>query len=46
MPINTGLTFLFGGVLGWIVVRLLKPEPHLEGLIIAMCSTGIAVGSH
>ncbi|XP_074369489.1 protein PIN-LIKES 7-like [Apium graveolens] len=40
MPINTALTFLFGGILGWIVVRLLKPEPHLEGLITAMCSTG------
>lgn len=40
MPINIGLTFLFGGVLGWIAVKLLKPEPHLEGLIIAMCSSG------
>lgn len=40
MPINTGLTFLIGGVLGWIAVRLLQPEPHLEGLIIAMCSSG------
>lgn len=46
MPVNTGLTFLFGGILGWIAVRLLKPEPHLEGLITAMCSTGIAVAFH
>lgn len=40
MPINVGLTFLFGGILGWIAVKLLKPKPHLEGLIIAMCASG------
>ncbi|KAL8158787.1 LOW QUALITY PROTEIN: hypothetical protein V2J09_000324 [Rumex salicifolius] len=40
MPINVGLTFLFGGIFGWIAVKLLKPEPHLEGLIIACCSAG------
>ncbi|XP_024975552.1 protein PIN-LIKES 7-like [Cynara cardunculus var. scolymus] len=40
MPINIGLTFLCGGILGWIAIKLIKPKPHLEGLIIAMCSTG------
>lgn len=40
MPINAGLTFLIGGLLGWIAVRLLQPEPHLDGLVIAMCSSG------
>ncbi|KAG9129113.1 hypothetical protein Leryth_006378 [Lithospermum erythrorhizon] len=40
MPVNIGLTFLFGGTLGWIVVKILKPKPHLEGLIIATCSAG------
>lgn len=40
MPINIGLTFLCGGILGWIAVKLIKPKPHLEGLIMAMCSTG------
>eukprot|EP00262_Sarcandra_glabra_P006761 TRINITY_DN1928_c0_g1_i3.p1 TRINITY_DN1928_c0_g1~~TRINITY_DN1928_c0_g1_i3.p1 ORF type:complete len:430 (-),score=36.40 TRINITY_DN1928_c0_g1_i3:267-1556(-) len=40
MPINIGLTFLVGGILGWIVVRILKPESQLEGLIIATCSSG------
>ncbi|OVA03298.1 Auxin efflux carrier [Macleaya cordata] len=40
MPINIGLTFLLGGILGWIVVKILKPEPHLEGLVIASCSAG------
>jgi len=32
--------FLFGGILGWIVVKILRPKPHLEGLIIATCSSG------
>ncbi|TXG59236.1 hypothetical protein EZV62_013809 [Acer yangbiense] len=40
MPINIGLTFFFGGILGWIVVKILRPKPHLEGLIIATCSSG------
>ncbi|CAH9099657.1 unnamed protein product [Cuscuta epithymum] len=40
MPINIGLTFVFGGFLGWIAVKVLKPKPHLEGLIIASCSSG------
>ncbi|CAN8257787.1 unnamed protein product [Cochlearia groenlandica] len=40
MPVNMGLTFLFGGILGWIVVKLLKPPPYLEGLIVATCSSG------
>ncbi|KAL2905963.1 Protein PIN-LIKES 5 [Bienertia sinuspersici] len=38
MPINVGLTFLIGGILGWIAVKLLKPGSHLEGLVIASCS--------
>ncbi|KAK9074820.1 hypothetical protein SSX86_003139 [Deinandra increscens subsp. villosa] len=40
MPVNIGITFLCGGTLGWIAVKLIKPEPHMEGLIIAMCATG------
>ncbi|KAK4790772.1 hypothetical protein SAY86_031185 [Trapa natans] len=40
MPINIGITFLVGGVLGWLLVKLLKPRPHLEGLVIATCSAG------
>lgn len=40
MPVNIGLTFLIGGILGWILVKLLKPQPHLEGLVIATCSSG------
>ncbi|XP_031269245.1 protein PIN-LIKES 7-like [Pistacia vera] len=40
MPVNIGLTFLFGGILGWIVVKILRPKPYLEGLIIATCASG------
>ncbi|XP_052625292.1 protein PIN-LIKES 7 isoform X2 [Lactuca sativa] len=40
MPINIGITFICGGILGWIAIKLIKPKPHLQGLIIAMCSTG------
>ncbi|KAL2457664.1 Auxin efflux carrier family protein [Forsythia ovata] len=40
MPVNIGLTFLFGGIFGWIAVKILRPKPHLEGLIIATCSAG------
>ncbi|KAK1297053.1 hypothetical protein QJS10_CPB15g00206 [Acorus calamus] len=40
MPVNIGLTFLFGGILGWVVVKILKPEKYLEGLVIASCSAG------
>lgn len=40
MPVNIGLIFLFGSILGWLLVKLLKPEPHLEGLIIATSSAG------
>ena len=32
--------FFFRGILGWIVVKILRPKPHLEGLIIATCSSG------
>lgn len=40
MPINIGITFVIGGFLGWVAVKIVKPEPHLEGLIIATCSAG------
>ncbi|CAH2051435.1 unnamed protein product [Thlaspi arvense] len=40
MPVNMGLTFLIGGILGWMVVKILKPPPYLEGLIVATCSSG------
>ncbi|XP_015954345.1 protein PIN-LIKES 7-like [Arachis duranensis] len=40
MPVNIGCTFVIGGFLGWLIVKLLKPSLKVEGLIIAACSTG------
>lgn len=40
MVVNIGITFLIGGTLGWLAAKLLKPKPHLEGLIISMCASG------
>lgn len=40
MPVNIGLIYLLGGTLGWITVKLLRPERHLEGLIIAASTAG------
>ncbi|KAK9164892.1 hypothetical protein Scep_000083 [Stephania cephalantha] len=38
MPVNIGITFLLGGIFGWVFVKILKLEPYLEGLVIASCS--------
>ncbi|WOL16833.1 protein PIN-LIKES 7-like [Canna indica] len=40
MPVNIAMTFLIGGVLGWIAVKILRPDRHLEGLVISSCSAG------
>lgn len=40
MPVNIGFTFLFGGILGWTVVKIFKPKPYLEGLVIASSASG------
>ncbi|KAG6773737.1 hypothetical protein POTOM_021054 [Populus tomentosa] len=40
MPVNIGFTFLIGGILGWILVKIVRPKPYLEGLVIATCSSG------
>ncbi|KAK8968951.1 hypothetical protein KSP40_PGU020130 [Platanthera guangdongensis] len=40
MPVNIAITFLIGGMLGWVAVKILRPPRHLEGLIIANCSAG------
>ncbi|KAF7809554.1 protein PIN-LIKES 7-like [Senna tora] len=31
MPLNIALTFLIGGVMGWMIVKVLKPNPKLHG---------------
>ncbi|KAL6222164.1 hypothetical protein ACLB2K_005556 [Fragaria x ananassa] len=39
MIVNVALTFLIGSILGWLVVKILKPKPYQEGLVIASCSS-------
>lgn len=39
MIVNVGLTFLFGGILGWILVKIVRPKPYQEGLVMAACSS-------
>ncbi|KAF7092387.1 hypothetical protein CFC21_094890 [Triticum aestivum] len=38
MPVNIGIVFFAGGVLGWLAVLILRPPPHLRGLVVASCS--------
>ncbi|XP_065006816.1 protein PIN-LIKES 7-like isoform X3 [Musa acuminata AAA Group] len=40
MPVNIGITFLIGGILGWAAVKMLKLEHNLQALVIASCSAG------
>ncbi|KAK4261613.1 hypothetical protein QN277_004583 [Acacia crassicarpa] len=40
MPFNVLATFLIGSALGWLLIKLLRPPKHLEGLILGCCSTG------
>ncbi|KAF0905809.1 hypothetical protein E2562_008859 [Oryza meyeriana var. granulata] len=40
MPINIGITFMAGGILGWIACKILKPPQHFRGMVIAFCSAG------
>ncbi|KAG2324339.1 hypothetical protein Bca4012_038854 [Brassica carinata] len=40
MPINVLLTFIIGSFLGWIVILITKPPPHLRGLIVGCCAAG------
>ncbi|XP_012704632.1 protein PIN-LIKES 5 [Setaria italica] len=40
MPVNMGIIFLFGAVLGWVSVKAFRPREHLQGLVIASCSSG------
>uniref|UniRef100_A0A7C9EW97 Uncharacterized protein n=1 Tax=Opuntia streptacantha TaxID=393608 RepID=A0A7C9EW97_OPUST len=40
MPVNIFFTFIFGSVLGWILVKITRTPKHLKGLIIGSCSGG------
>ncbi|KAF8780141.1 hypothetical protein HU200_001802 [Digitaria exilis] len=40
MPVNMGIIFLIGAVLGWVSVKAFRTSEHLQGLVIACCSSG------
>lgn len=40
MPVNILLTFIIGSVLAWILIKITKTPPHLQGLVIGCCSAG------
>ncbi|KAJ0974508.1 hypothetical protein J5N97_016473 [Dioscorea zingiberensis] len=40
MPVNIGIVFVIGTILGWLIVKILRPEQYLEGVVMATCSAG------
>jgi len=40
MPFNVFLTFFFGAILGWIIVKITKPPEYLNGIVVANCCAG------
>ncbi|KAL5752250.1 hypothetical protein ACOSQ2_022757 [Xanthoceras sorbifolium] len=40
MPVNILLTFLIGSALAWILIKITRTPPHLQGLVIGCCSAG------
>ncbi|XP_022745772.1 protein PIN-LIKES 3-like [Durio zibethinus] len=40
MPVNLLLTFIFGSILAWILIKITKTPKHLQGVVIGCCSAG------
>ncbi|XP_022874037.1 protein PIN-LIKES 4-like isoform X2 [Olea europaea var. sylvestris] len=40
MPFNILITFIIGSALGWVVIQITRPPPHLHGLVIGCCAAG------
>ncbi|EEF33839.1 auxin:hydrogen symporter, putative [Ricinus communis] len=40
MPVNILLTFIIGSALAWVLIKITKTPPHLQGLVIGCCSAG------
>ncbi|KZV24377.1 Auxin efflux carrier family protein isoform 1 [Dorcoceras hygrometricum] len=40
MLVNIGITFFVGATLAWIASKIIKTEPHIQKLVMAMCSSG------
>ncbi|KAG4201627.1 hypothetical protein ERO13_A05G289600v2 [Gossypium hirsutum] len=40
MPLNILLTFVFGSILAWLLIKITKTPKHLRGIVIGCCSAG------
>ncbi|KAK9928520.1 hypothetical protein M0R45_025652 [Rubus argutus] len=40
MPVNILITFIVGSILGWMLIQLARPPPHLRGLVLGCCAAG------
>ncbi|KAL4577812.1 hypothetical protein LXL04_013926 [Taraxacum kok-saghyz] len=40
MPVNIIITFIIGAILGWVLILITRPPPHLKGLILGVSSAG------
>ncbi|GLT82490.1 hypothetical protein SLE2022_008560 [Rubroshorea leprosula] len=40
MPVNILLTFIIGSALAWLLIKITRTPPHLQGLVIGCCSAG------
>ncbi|EPS57973.1 hypothetical protein M569_16844, partial [Genlisea aurea] len=40
MPVNIAITFIVGGSFGWIAMKIIRPKPYIQNVIIAMCASG------
>lgn len=40
MPVNVLITFIIGSALGWVIIQLTRPPPHIRGLVIGCCAAG------
>lgn len=40
MPVNIFISCIIGSAFGWILVKITRTPPHLQGLVIACSSAG------
>ncbi|XVE68667.1 hypothetical protein DITRI_Ditri09bG0087300 [Diplodiscus trichospermus] len=40
MPVNILLTFVFGSILAWLLIKITRTPKHLQGIVIGCCSAG------
>ncbi|XVE68666.1 hypothetical protein DITRI_Ditri09bG0087200 [Diplodiscus trichospermus] len=40
MPVNILLTYVFGSILAWLLIKITRTPKHLQGIVIGCCSAG------